>query len=131
MKVAELTCAELDYWVAKAEGMPLVSELSEIGMAAAGMAPPCIFLKDGVYGIASADKSGKWEPSTNWSQGGPVIEREGVDLEHHKESVLGKEETWWEAYYRADVCQCFTADTPLIAAMRAYVASKFGDEVED
>ena len=71
--------------------------------------------------------------ATDWSKGGPIIEREGFDLEYHDELVLGTSEKWWEAYRRSDDgsgCQCFTGPTPLVAAMRAYVASKFGETVE-
>jgi hypothetical protein len=63
--------------------------------------------------------------STDWLWGGPIIEREKIDV-----MWCGIE---WCAY-------CMTPDgerqletsgpTPLIAAMRAYVASKMGDEIE-
>ena len=49
--------------------------------------------------------------STNWGHGGPIIEREGIEI-----CPIGNGE--------------FYGDTPLIAAMRCYVASKLGDEVE-
>lgn len=67
------------------------------------------------------------EYGADWSQGGPIIEREIDQISRY------------EAYpdYRADR---FATDdyedchaigpTPLIAAMRCYVASKLGDEVE-
>jgi len=62
-----------------------------------------------------------WLPSTSWMQGGPIIEREKL--------VVGFVGTEWSA------CQpngnnCKFGPTPLIAAMRCYVASKLGDEVE-
>ena len=59
-------------------------------------------------------------PSTDWTQGGPIIEREKVELEHD-----GFE--WW-ARIRSD--EDFKGSTPLLAAMRCYVASKLGDEIE-
>lgn len=66
-----------------------------------------------------------YSPTQYWEQAGPIIEREKIDV------------MWcgivWSAY-------CMTPDgerqletsgpTPLIAAMRAYVASKMGDEIE-
>ncbi len=58
--------------------------------------------------------------STDWSQGGPIIEREGITLTH--------QESRWGAQTDDDVFAYGPA--PLIAAMRAYVASKLGDEVE-
>jgi len=67
-------------------------------------------------------------PSTIWEQGGPIIERESI-------SVLPFDDRW-EAR-----CACAIqrtpsrfierrGPTPLIAAMRCYVASKMGDEIE-
>ena len=58
--------------------------------------------------------------STNWAQGGPIIEREKITI-----FQTGKD---WMGYIRHDT-ESF-APTPLIAAMRCYVASKLGDEVE-
>jgi hypothetical protein len=66
-----------------------------------------------------------WDYSTNWAKGGPLIEREGINLDVDTLSV--DPERW---------CACIVADqevygpTALIAAMRCYVASQMGDEVE-
>ena len=64
--------------------------------------------------------------STDWAQGGPIIEREKIAAVYR----IGR---YWLAYThenyqgrQADAC----GPTPLIAAMRCYVASKLGDEVE-
>ena len=69
-----------------------------------------------------------WAPDTDWSQGGPIIERERVDLLHcHPGSVYHNSGVNGIASMRS-----LFADGPtvLIAAMRCYVASKLGDEVE-
>ena len=64
-----------------------------------------------------------FHPSTNWAQGGEIIEREGMQL-------------WKGGQWCASLDQSFnppefsTGDTPLIAAMRCYVASKLGDTVD-
>ena len=58
--------------------------------------------------------------STDWAQGGPIIEREKMTLEWTGED--------WMAYIRHD--EEYFGPTPLIAAMRCYVASVLGDEVE-
>ena len=55
--------------------------------------------------------------STDWSQGGPIIEREGMGV-----FKLGYVRGWASGFQ--------SGPTPLIAAMRCYVASKLGDEVE-
>jgi hypothetical protein len=63
-----------------------------------------------------------WSPSTVWSQGGPIIEREGITIEYEADP-----QKW---------CACIMADqevygpTALIAAMRCYVASTLGETVE-
>jgi len=67
-----------------------------------------------------------YTPSTDWAQGGPIIEREKISIEL-------KPHGYWMASYQynyADEKRFLTlGDTPLIAAMRCYVASKLGDEV--
>ena len=67
------------------------------------------------------------EYSTDWAYGGPIIEREVISLIHPKWDC-------WTAhkYDERDEEESYTLDgpTPLIAAMRCYVASKLGDEVE-
>lgn len=73
------------------------------------------------------DVSWVYSPSTSWAQGGPIIERERINL------ASGSE---WEAAYDdfADVIWKHvgygSGPTPLIAAMRCYVTSKLGDEVD-
>ena len=57
--------------------------------------------------------------STDWSQGGPIIERESID-------IMKVGFTQW----RADCGPAVTGPTPLIAAMRAFVTKKFGAEIE-
>lgn len=65
--------------------------------------------------------------STDWSEAGPIIEREVIALIHPKYDC-------WTAHVydkRVDD-ESYTLDgpTPLIAAMRCYVASQLGDEVD-
>jgi hypothetical protein len=78
--------------------------------------------------VAICEHNVGWEPegedrdhySTNWAQGGPIIERHIFRLEDDPE--LG-----WLA--ESGTAQC-RGNTALVAAMRCYVASKLGDEVE-
>ena len=65
--------------------------------------------------------------STDWAQGGPIIEREGINLFQRK-GVAAKQGRAWLAYTDKYLEQA--GRTPLIAAMRCYVASKLGDEVD-
>ena len=64
--------------------------------------------------------------STDWSQGGPIIERERILIQPE----IGKEGCGnaWNAISMADT-EAY-GPTPLVAAMRCYVASKLGDEVD-
>lgn len=108
MKVAELEGTQLDYWVAKIEGRDMQ-----------------------YWGVIPRDA---WY-STRWECGGPIIERERIALFHDSSPFPNG---IWQAYFEAmqtydgleGRCLQFGA-TALIAAMRAYVASKFGDTVED
>jgi hypothetical protein len=61
-----------------------------------------------------------YSPSTNWTQGGPIIERERIAIKPFKD---GGE---WLAKLRTHQ---HDGPTPLIAAMRCFVASKLGNEV--
>jgi len=72
----------------------------------------------------------EFTPSIDWAQGGPIIEREGIQLS-------GWESRWEAKLYWSKAAQGgpkrywnMTGPNPLIAAMRCYVASKLGSEVE-
>lgn len=65
------------------------------------------------------DEDNKWySPADDWAHGGPIIEREYIQL-----SI----DLAWEAHIGPSI---YRGPTPLIAAMRCYVASKLGDEVD-
>lgn len=66
--------------------------------------------------------------STNWAQGGPIIERERIGLDYYPDGGHPDGGAWGAATCEGMV-HC-VGPTPLIAAMRAYVASRLGDEVE-
>ena len=69
--------------------------------------------------------------STNWSQGGPIIEREEIGIKRNAPCTKGCE---WEALGSITVkgagYRWACGPTPLIAAMRCYVASKLADIIE-
>ena len=62
--------------------------------------------------------------STDWKEGGPIIEREDIALNPCAAP------TGWSAYKVWGDRGEYVGPTPLIAAMRCYVASKLGDSVE-
>lgn len=108
IKTAELTGAALDWAVAKCEGL---------GLGPKGFV---VYYHEG--------QPAMWQPSTNWAQSGPIIERECLSIECTRtNNTLGIR--WAADSSLKDYCTQF-ADNPLIAAMRCYVASKLGDEIE-
>ncbi len=69
-----------------------------------------------------------YNPSTDWSQGGPIIEREKMDVYHSKDIWVA---SIWVGTPGGSRLMCRGSGyAPLIAAMRCYVASKLGDEVD-
>lgn len=112
MKTAELKGALLDYWVAKAEGMdPQVEWLM----------PTWNFTWRATTPRGTFTSSGT-RFSSDWAVGGPIIERESISI---APSSTGWSALWPERRNEAE------GPTPLIAAMRAFVASKFGEDVMD
>jgi len=111
MKTSELTGAALDWAVAQCEGLIRDTQGGWVRPVSEGL---------------SSWRYGLWTPSNNWAQAGPIIEREGVDLNYS--CCEGTSGEMWDA--ACEVGKVFGGPTPLIAAMRCYVASKLGDEVE-
>jgi hypothetical protein len=66
--------------------------------------------------------------STNWMYGGPIIEREGINLDNYAKNPNWS--AWTPAPERDSGEAQAYGPTPLIAAMRCYVASELGDKVE-
>lgn len=112
MKTSELTGATLDWAVAKCEGHESRC--------------PWLLEKEGYTAWQSYERAwGNPLPrySTDWAQGGPIIEREKIAVWHRGDE-------WpWRAQ-QSDTSHLKGGATPLIAAMRCYVASKLGDEIE-
>lgn len=61
--------------------------------------------------------------STDWALGGSIIEREWIEL-----AVCSDQ--WGATIHLENGSVYAEGQTPLIAAMRCYVASKLGDDVE-
>lgn len=70
-----------------------------------------------------------FSPSTNWAQGGPIIERESISPAYEP-SLLYGDDCRWKALSAFSDNDHYYGPTPLIAAMRCYVASHLGDEIE-
>ena len=105
MKTSELSGAALDWAVAKCEGIQWEQ------------------------GDLDAQEYGPgFEPSTNWAHGGPIIERARLDITPWPNE--SDENLRWQCHQHDNIDCVMFGPTPLIAAMRCYVASKLGDEVE-
>ena len=119
--VAELGGIVLDYAVAIVEGG---HRLRADGITWA-------FTLDGKTRVLSQGwGSIGYQPGRDWQHGGSIIEREGITLRVNA-SVSGH----WVAFIdfggsnrKIEARQ--TGPTPLVAAMRCFVASKLGDSVE-
>jgi hypothetical protein len=110
MKTSELTGATLDWAVAKCEGWETVTAKDNTGEH--------LWLMKG-----DKDMNPKHcRYSTNWAQGGPIIEREKIQI---KENGHGH---WFAKKFIKD--GWVRGTTPLIAAMRCYVLSKLGADVD-
>lgn len=109
IKTSELSGVQLDWAVLHAMGETCALNKRRFKQGSLAL------VGEGAIG-AHWNYNGLWAPSTYWAQGGPIIERVGIQL------VPGK--TRWFAN------DGMTGETALIAAMRCYVASKLGDEVE-
>lgn len=110
VKTADLIGAALDWAVAQADGWT------------ASIIVPVITPSKTYYEIRSP--SGLvLRPSTEWGQGGPLIEKHAITLLPPR--YLGDK---WGATYCVDSCM-LDGTSPLIAACRAIVAAKLGDAV--
>ena len=110
MRTSELTGAALDWAVAKCEFPDALSQDLEVW----------------VQPLHCDDETDfKFQPSIDWAQGGPIIERERIGFKYTGAAlgfvawVNGQLSTKHDKY----------GETPLIAGMRCYVASKLGDDV--
>jgi hypothetical protein len=119
MNVTELDGALLDYWVARIEGGN--PTLEDRGFGSANMT--CIAQ------IMNFERV-PYRPSLDWLVGGPIIERELKALQEG-----GGDGIWRapEAYKCQFTKNGYVGEGPtiLIAAMRAYVASKYGAELKE
>jgi len=118
VKVSEASGVVLDWLVGMAQGY----ELNLYGV------DPSIRARvPGLGGVHAP-----WAPSRYWNQGGPIMEREVIhtwtDLKDA--AYLGHPYEFWVASTASDMSPLLWGPTKLIAAMRCYVASKLGDEIE-
>lgn len=107
IKTSELTGAALDWAVAKAQNTPVSdSDLVEL--------------------VITMDC---YKTSTKWEYGGPIIEREGCFPSRYYGAAESRGKVYQALAYNGTNAYA-QGPKPLTAAMRCYVASELGDEVE-
>jgi hypothetical protein len=115
MKTSELQGAALDWAVA------LIEHPEWKAKGYLEVFPDDLSFEDGASHIT-------YTPSTDWAQGGPIIEQERIAIWFEKYDDIDSALPVWAAVRFNE--QDYYGSTPLIAAMRCYVAMKLGDEVE-
>lgn len=130
MKVSDLEGALLDYWVARTGNWP--RPRVDDGLCWIDV-PSC-------DGDPAAALDAAFSPSTDWEIGGPILARM---IESGEFCIWEYDGVVTVSSHDPEGLSCKTpadegvkaargdAPTLLMAAMRAYVASKFGEEVED
>ena len=116
MKTAELTGAALDWAVAKCEGRNDVYYAESIKQ----------MVWEGTYPMDDTELGYvlyQYLPSTDWAQGGPIIDKEEIDT-----VKVGVKQ--WRGRIEGGNPVSGYGPSPLIAAMRCYVASKLGAEID-
>ena len=130
MKTADMIGPALDWAVAKAQGRKEIRVFGRTRPSDRGW----IEVR---FNLDPRATTARFDPSENWSQGGPLIEREKFEIFwHHMDQrwfAANNQCAKWDdqtgEYIEGSDCKC-DGPTPLIAAMRCYVASKLGDEVD-
>jgi len=106
--VSELSGAELDYLVGMAEELDFYEPYS-------GQDVLLVRIR---YNLIH------WKPSSNPQQAWPIIERDKIVINRNGEEWI----SWIGSLYNNKTIQC--GETSLIAAMRCFVASKYGETVD-
>ena len=111
----ELTGAALDWAVAKCEGVS---------------GKVIVRADKGVKVLCLTTLLNQYSPSTYWAHGGPIIERNFISVQQNMDGDCSA--TMWigRLVHQRHIGTQAKESKLLIAAMRCYVASKLGDEVE-
>lgn len=132
MKTSELTGAALDWAVAKCEGH--LEPMRELR----GKMIPRVVLDPEWYGYDNKPMlrfnpapdvyyRPDYAPSTDWETGGPIIEREGISVMYRPGVRMTAN---INGQYEQTVGHLHKGNIGLLVAMRCYVASKLGDEID-
>jgi hypothetical protein len=130
MKVAELTGAWLDYWVGIAANKEVQQKYGVKWSRTFKVIPHS---RGQTCWQMLSHRNMRWKPSTDWYIGGPLIERQRIMLDCWPDTAHPSSEhrVWWHASINGTTDVFGEGETPLIAAMRCFVKSKFGDDVPE
>jgi hypothetical protein len=82
--------------------------------------PVTLGSRDGKVVVYAAAREGRvFSPSSDWAQGGPLLHKAGI-------GIYECSKTRWHAQSLSIPAVSFSGRTPLTAAMRCFVAIKFG-----
>ena len=119
--VSELVGALLDAAVAKADGLePRIEPYRVTGGYG------ITFVRDEPVCVVRAEH---FSPSSDWAHGGPIIDRESIDVHKVNDSHFGAR-LWVRVDDDTITNRDSSGPTRLIAAMRAFVIARLGDEIE-
>ena len=86
------------------------------------------------YGYDERKLMVRYSPTTSWAQGGEIIGREIGNLWKHNKLDPSEFDVWTAAAYHkapdGTLLYYEEGPTPLVAAMRCFISSRLGDEVE-
>ena len=154
IKVSDATNTQLDWLVAKARGFDIYHDALLNGHVRRGFWVSGYFPGDPNSWMLLSQIA----TSTNWAQGGPIIESENITIirceaeygtdrkgfttskrisvwaatagQHRYENIYGSQGDHWGTSYCIDTDGVVYGPTPLIAAMRCFVLSKLGNVIE-
>jgi len=122
VKTADLLPPLLDYWTARAEGVPADQlEIRRLPRPGDPRTPDTICVRQLIGNVGTVLGLIRVDYSTNWALAGPLVEKYEMLVTHGRAG-------WVALAGKSDSELC---DTPLIAICRAVVRAAFGDEVED
>lgn len=107
MKVISLEAPLLNFWIAKSLGLPTLED---------GQIKGAVRVTNAISGETES-----FQPTTDWSQAGPILEKNWYEIETMMNEWFGPRWAHMKDF----------RNDPLTWLMRGFVALNFGDEVEE
>lgn len=87
----------------------------------------CVVKRPPLGPMQEFEPSTQWAefaPSTQWAEGGPILSRQRINRDFNHNSGL------WQAFHGHGIMHTQQHSSELVAGMRCFVASHYGEEVE-